>query len=46
MRHMPPLNKKAARIDNYVVSRKDDDVVALQSPPGRRSARMSRWPAR
>ena len=33
MRHMRPLHKKAARIDNYVVSRKDDDVVALQSPP-------------
>ena len=36
MRHMRPLNKKAARIDNYVVSRttaNEEDVVALQSPP-------------
>ncbi len=24
MRHMRPLNKKAARIDKYVVSKKDD----------------------
>jgi hypothetical protein len=34
---MRPLNKKAARIDNYVVSRTDpasaNDVLALQNPP-------------
>jgi quinohemoprotein amine dehydrogenase gamma subunit len=38
MRHMRPLNKKAARIDSYVVSRTDkgvadNDVVGLESPP-------------
>jgi len=41
MRHMRPLNKKAARIENYVASRtgddvasrSDEDVVGLQNPP-------------
>ena len=33
MKHMRPLNKKAARIDNYVASRTGDDVVGLQNPP-------------
>jgi hypothetical protein len=32
MRHMRPLNKKAARIDAYVAAR-TDDVVALQDRP-------------
>jgi len=32
MRHMRPLNKKAARIDAYVASR-TEDVVGLQDGP-------------
>jgi hypothetical protein len=35
MKHMRPLNKKATRIDDYVVARTvepADDVVALQDP--------------
>ena len=38
MKHMRPLNKKAARIDDFVVSRIEDlsrsgDVVAMQDRP-------------
>jgi hypothetical protein len=32
MKHMRPLNKKAARIDDFVVSR-TEDVVAMQDRP-------------
>ena len=34
MRHMRPLNQKAARIDGYVESR-TEDVAALQNPSNR-----------
>ena len=33
MRHLRPLNKKAARIDGYL-NLKTEDVTALQNPPG------------
>lgn len=46
MKHMRPLNKKAARIDDYVASRSDDsaapeteDVVAMQDRPSNQPQR-------
>ena len=43
MRHLRPLNKKARRIDDLVTalnqSDMNEDVVALQNPPGQQAAR-------
>ena len=36
MKHMRPLNKKAARIDDYVVARVDDVVAMQDHPPTQR----------
>jgi len=43
MRHMRPLNQKAARIDDHVASR-TEDVAALQNPPGGNQAQRPHVP--